>query len=126
MSSNRYEMNHSLDHLFVAKTLTMKQKPKKNNQCEDSDEEDNDVDVENLDDNGEREIDRPAAICCDIKELVYKVMLERNLTPDSSVVKLGADDGQGIFKITVQVLSKESTDKEVTKRMKYSQVTISI
>ena len=114
----RYERNHSLDHLFEPKTLEFKSKPKKG---DDEDSNDYTEDDQLLDENGLKTIIRPAAVCTDIKELVYSTMMMRNMTPDNTAIKVGADDGQGILKITLQLLTKDKVEKE-EERAKYSQV----
>ena len=38
----------------------------------------------------------------DPREFVYKTMMEQNLDPQETLVKVGLDDGQQTFKITVQ------------------------
>ena len=66
---------------------------------------------------------RPFVVCNDPKEFIAKVMLERNLDPKTTDIKIGADDGQGLFKLNVQLLSHygECTNPG---RARYSDVSI--
>ena len=54
-------------------------------------------------------------MCADPEELVYKVIHDRHMDPSNVEIKIGADDGQGIFKICVQILSKENGESSKTK-----------
>ena len=96
------ERNHSLDHLFDCKDIDLKFKPKKKKVEEDSSsEEDSGYDTENVDADGLVNIVRPSVVCTDPQEFVYKAMMDRNLDPESTTVKVGLDDGQKIFKVRV-------------------------
>ena len=101
----RTEMNHSLDQYFDVRQVNLKEKPKKL--------EDDDIDkwTDNVDEDGHHDIVRPVVVCKDVKEFIYHIMMERNLDPEDTVVKIGADDGQKIFKLNVQLL-KRSQDVE--------------
>lgn len=121
---DRVERNHSLDHLFEGRMLKLKLKPKKK-KATDSDSESEAEDSDSvLDSDGCKDILRPAAICTDPEELIYKVMLERGLDMENTDIKIGADDGQGIFKLNVQLVSKkkESLDVDTKSRASYSSV----
>ena len=118
------ERNHSLDHLFEGRMLKLKLKPKKK-KATDSDSESEVEDSDSvLDSDGCKDILRPAAICTDPEELIYKFMLERGLDMENTDIKIGADDGQGIFKLNVQLVSKkkESLDVDTKSRASYSSV----
>ena len=103
----RIAQNHSLDDLFHGKYMSLKYKPKKrkdDDTSEDEVENENDLD---LDTEGCLDIDRPVVVCKDPKELVAKVMLDRSMDPENTLIKIGADDGQGLFKLNVQLLSRD-------------------
>ena len=110
--------NKSLDYLFEGKIINLKYKPKAKKDSSSEIEES----TENIDDDGLTDIIRPAVVCCDPQELVYKIMMERNMDIDNTIVKVGADDGQGIFKINVQLLSKNPEVTEDNLRSTYSEV----
>ena len=96
--------NHSLDQLFEGRHISLKEKPKKkNNDDLDQTNENYHIssDEEMLDEEGLKDIVRPVVICKDPKEFVYLLMMERNLDPNHTQVKIGADDGQKIMKINV-------------------------
>ena len=115
----RIALNHSLDSLFEGKHLKLKHKPKKRKD-DTSEDESSDEDIE-LDEEGCHDIVRPVVVCNDPEEFIAKVMLERNMDPEKTNIKIGADDGQGLFKLNVQLLSQESEADE-TARAKYSDV----
>ena len=52
-------------------------------------------------------------------------MMERNLDPEKTDIKIGADDGQGVFKLNVQLLSSER-ESDNPGRAKYSDVSRNI
>ena len=52
-------------------------------------------------------------------------MHDRNMDPDNTDIKIGADDGQGLFKINVQLLTRDK-EPESNSRAKYSEVRIII
>ena len=58
----------------------------------------------------------------DPREFVYKTMMEQNLDPQETLVKVGLDDGQQIFKITVQLVTPATEEHIKGKRAKYSEV----
>ena len=100
MRENRVNLNHSVDEFFDLKTITLKFKPKKGDDthCD-----------ELLDENGCVDVSRPVIYCKDINGLVQKIIKERDLDPQNIVIKIGADDGQGIFKINLQILSSANS-----------------
>ena len=105
LRNSRIDTNHSLDNLFEGKMLNLKHKPPKGVQIE--------SEVDNC---GLVEISRPVVICKDPQSFVLRVILDRNLDPQKCHVKIGADDGQGIFKINMQILSSsENGDLEKEK-----------
>ena len=119
-------LNHSLDELFEGRMIKLKYKPKKKKKGEDTEEDSDSSDEElELDDDGLQDIIRPVAVCRDPHEFVSKVMMDRNMTLDETDIKIGADDGQGLFKINIQLLSNEK-QTEPTSRAKYSDVSWSI
>ena len=101
----RIAQNHSLDDLFHGKYMSLKYKPKKRKDDDTSEDEVED-DME-LDAEGCLNIDRPVVVCRDPQELVAKVMHDRNMNPENTLIKIGADDGQGLFKLNVQLMSKD-------------------
>ena len=116
---SRLILNHSLDDLFEGKKMSLKFKPK---QKKSDDESSDDEDFE-LDDDGCQDVVRPVVICKDPKEFIAKVMLERNLDPENTDIKIGADDGQGLFKLNVQLLSRGG-EGEDPGRARYSDVSL--
>ena len=52
---------------------------------------------------------------------MYKVTHDRNMDPNNTDIKIGADDGQGLFKINVQLLARDK-EPERNCRAKYSEV----
>ena len=121
--TERVVLNHSLDDsLFVGKHMMLKHKPKKKKEDSSEDEDSSDEDVE-LDEDGCLDIVRPVVVCSDPREFIAKVMLDRNMDPEKTFIKIGADDGQGLFKLNVQLLSSE-VETENNGRAKYSDVSI--
>ena len=114
---SRVVLNHSLDDLFEGKMMSLKFKPKKKK----SDDESSDDEDFELDEEGCQDVVRPVVICKDPKEFIAKVMLERNLDPENTDIKIGADDGQGLFKLNVQLLSRGG-EGEDSSRARYSDV----
>ena len=96
----RVTLNHSLDSLFEGKSLILKHKPKKKKGSDDSDEESSSEEADDLDEEGCQDIVRPVVVCKDPKEFIAKVMMERNMDPENTDIKIGADDGQGMFKLS--------------------------
>jgi hypothetical protein len=85
--------------------MKLKYKPKKKKDESTSEiTEDKDVD---LDSDGCYDVVRPVVLCSDPEELIYKVIHDRNMDPQNTDIKIGADDGQNIFKICLQVLSHD-------------------
>ena len=121
----RVTLNHSLDSLFEGKSLILKHKPKKKKASDDSDEESSSEEADDLDEEGCQDIVRPVVVCKDTKEFIAKVMLERNMDPENTDIKIGADDGQGMFKLNVQLLTSDR-ESENSGRAKYSDVSINI
>ena len=120
----RVTLNHSLDQLFEGKHIKLKLKPKKKKEDEVA-EDDNDSQDDILDDDGCLDIVSPVVLCSDPQEFVYKVMHDRNMDPNNTDIKIGADDGQGLFKINVQLLTRDK-EPESNSRAKYSEVRIII
>ena len=89
--------------MLEGKHIKLKYKPKNKDLDEGSS---SDEDIE-LDDEGCQDVVRPVVVCNDPKEFIAKVMLERNLDPKTTDIKIGADDGQGLFKLNVQLLSHD-------------------
>ena len=77
-----------------------------------------------MDEDGLKDILRPVVVCTDPQEFLHKVMLERNMLDVANTdIKIGADDGQKIFKINVQLMSKSLEDElEPRSRAYYSDV----
>ena len=119
-SAARVVLNHSLDSLFEGKHMQLKHKPKKKKTDISEEEDSSDEEVE-LDDEGCLDIVRPVVICSDPGEFIAKVIVERNMDPEQTVIKIGADDGQGLFKLNVQLLSREG-ETGSDGRAKYSDV----
>ena len=115
---SRVDQNHCLDDLFEGRMVKLKHKPKKKK--EDSETEESDSD---LDEDGLKDILRPVVVCTDPQEFLHKVMLERNMDVANTDIKIGADDGQKIFKINVQLMTKSLEDElEPRSRASYSDV----
>ena len=115
----RVALNHSLDQLFEGKHIKLKLKPKKKK--EEDAEDDNDSQDDILDDDGCLDIVSPVVLCSDPQEFVYKVTHDSNMDPNNTDIKIGADDGQGLFKINVQLLARDK-EPERNCRAKYSEV----
>ena len=108
----RVALNHELDDLFKGKYLNLKLKPRKKSE----EGKENYVDEHpELDNDGCIDIVRPVVVCADPEELIYKVIHDHHMDPSNTEIKIGADDGQGIFKICVQILSKENGEPSKTK-----------
>merc|ERR1719186_1373133 len=105
---DRVEQNYSLDHLFEGRMVKLKHKPKKKK--DDDDDDDSEESDSELDQDGLKDIVRPVVVCSVPQEFIYKVMMERNMDIDNTDIKIGADDGHNIFKINVQLVSKEQKD----------------
>ena len=118
---SRVEQNHCLDDLFEGRMVKLKHKPKKKKDDSDSEESDS-----NLDEDGLKDILRPVIVCTDPQEFLHKVMLERNMDVENTDIKIGADDGQKIFKINVQLMSKiqEEVELDSKSRASYSEVSL--
>ena len=99
----RVALNHELDYLFEGKHMKLKYKYKKDESTSEI-TEDEDVD---LDRHGCYDVVRPVVLCSNPEELIYKVIHDRNMDPQNTDIKIGADDGQNIFKICLQVLSHD-------------------
>ena len=121
----RVALNHSLDSLFEGKIMTLKHKPKKKKESDSSEEDSSSEEPDDLDEEGCQDIVRPVVVCRDPKEFIAKVMMERNLDPEKTDIKIGADDGQGVFKLNVQLLSSER-ESDNPGRAKYSDVSRNI
>ena len=121
----RVALNHSLDSLFEGKSMILKHKPKKRKESDNSEEESGSEEPDELDEEGCLDIVRPVVVCRDTKEFIAKVMMERNMDPEKTDIKIGADDGQGVFKLNVQLLSSER-ESENPGRAKYSDVSRNI
>ena len=119
--SARIELNHSIDGLFEGKFMKFKHKPKQKKDDSSEDDDSGEDDLE-LDEEGCQDIVRPVVICSDPQELIAKVMLDRNMDPDNTDIKIGADDGQGLFKLNVQLLSRDRENRDTTGRAKYEDV----
>ena len=114
------EQNYSLDHLFEGRMVKLKHKPKKKK--DDDDDDDSEESDSELDQDGLKDIVRPVVVCSVPQEFIYKVMMERNMDIDNTDIKIGADDGHNIFKINVQLVSKEQKDSTSKSRASYSDV----
>ena len=87
----RVALNHSLDELFEGRQIKLKYKPKKKKKDDDAEDDADEDDEENLvvDDDGLVDIVRPVALCNDPAEFVCKAMLDRNLNPAETDIKIG-------------------------------------
>ena len=115
---DRVETNHSLDDMFEGRLVKLKLKPKKKKD-DDSDSDDSESDSE-YDEDGLKDIVRPVALCKDPREFIYRVMMERNLDIENTDIKIGADDGQQIFNINVQLVSKDQPELEADPKTRAS------
>ena len=95
LSAELTSRNHSMDDLFKKIDLDLKRKPSKK-QLEDSDEEEGDLDEPfmELDSDGCIDIKRVGIFATDLDELVAYLIVNRNLDPAATEVKIGLDDGQ--------------------------------
>ena len=107
MSKKLSEVNPYIDESFISKTIKMKAKPKRNEE----------VDPENLDEEGFRDIEAVGVykqmclflliflykqvFCSDCDKIVSEVMTIRDMTPESTDVQCGFDSGQGVLKLAV-------------------------
>ena len=113
--------NNFLDGHFKKVDLNLKFKPPKNN-SEDSDSEQEESNVE-VDKDGCIDIKRVGIFTNERGEFVSHLMLHRVLDAESTLVKIGLDDGQGIFKICLSLQSYMSASEESQpKKARYSDV----
>ena len=69
-----------------------------------------------------RDVEKTVVYAKDVEELAGFVMKERNLAPENSVVQIGLDDGQGLFKVLMSVKAKDTaTEEPKAKKTKYSE-----
>ena len=76
--------------------------------------------LENMDEYGLIDTERPVVFCQDPKSFIYNIMMERNMDIDNTLIKIGIDDGQGILKINVQITEHGSSGDCSKSRSKYS------
>ena len=55
----------------------------------------------------------------DVEDLACFIMEARNLTPSSSMIQIGIDDGQGLLKIMMSIKEKENESEVKGKKSKY-------
>ena len=117
--------NHYLDPHFKKVELDLKFKPAKKDLADSEDEisDDEGDDTVKVDENGCIDIKRVGVFINDLDEFVAHLIVHRALDPEKTLVKIGLDDGQGIFKVCMSLQSYQSASKEPTpKRSKYSDV----
>ena len=68
-----------------------------------------------------RKVDVPVVFAKDVEELVCFVMKERGLTPETSLVQIGIDDGQGLLKVMLSVKEKNPQEETKGKKAKYKE-----
>ena len=114
--------NHFLDGHFKKVDLKLKFKPPKKNSDDSESEQEEETNVK-VDKDGCIDIQRVGIFTNELDELVAHLMLDRVLDPESTLVKIGLDDGQGIFKICMSLQSYISASEEnQPKRSRYSDV----
>jgi hypothetical protein len=115
--------NHFLDGHFKKVDLKLKFKPhKKNSDDSESEQEEEEMNVK-VDKDGCIDIQRVGIFTNELDEFVAHLMLDRVLDPESTLVKIGLDDGQLIFKICMSLQSYISASEEnQPKRARYSDV----
>ena len=104
LSEALVQRNKMLDHLFITKEITIKEK--KNSENIDSDTE-----YEELD-GGYISKSTKGVFCSDCDEVVQLVLFERGLDPHDCDVHCGFDGGQGILKIGVTITERNDSCKE--------------
>ena len=62
---------------------------------------------------------KPAVIAKNVEDLAALVMAERGLKPETSVIQIGIDDGQGLLKVMMTVKEKERPEVVKNKKVKY-------
>ena len=116
--------NHYLDSHFKKVNLDLKFKPAKKDLADSDDEtSEEEDDLAELDENGCIDIKRVGVFTNELDEFVAHLMVHRVLDPETTLVKIGLDDGQGIFKVCMSLQSYETAREETKpKRAKYSDV----
>ena len=67
-----------------------------------------------------KEVDLPVVYAKNVEELASLIMVERGLTPETSLVQIGIDDGQNLLKVMMSVKEKDPEPVEPrAKRFKY-------
>ena len=89
------ESNHKLDNLFTIKKLKLEESVKEK-------EDENSKKKKTVYVEKEQEV----IICTDVELLVAKVMEERNLDPDDTLIQIGLDDGQSQLKVNLRLILK--------------------
>ena len=121
------DRNHYLDEHFRKVELDLKFKPAKKD-IEDSDDDDSEDEIGEkvvLDENGCVDIKRVGVFTTELDEFVAHLMQLRVLDPETTIVKIGLDDGQGIFKVCLSLQTLTPAQDQIKpKRAKYSDVII--
>ena len=65
-------------------------------------------------------VEKPAVITKNVDELAAFVMEERNLSPETSEIQIGIDDGQNLVKVMMTIKDKDKLEPD-KKKMKYSE-----
>ena len=89
------ESNHKLDNLVTIKKLKLEESVKEK-------EDENSKKKKTVYVEKEQEV----IICTDAELLVAKVMEERNLDPDDTLIQIGLDDGQSQLKVNLRLILK--------------------
>ena len=109
--------NHELENMFYKKEMVMKEKPKKDQDIENTAEG---MEEDTIDREGLGTVNRPGIFVKDIDSFTKFLVNERSLDPHNHVVQFGFDDEQGILKIMEIVKSSEVVQGKEEKRSKYS------
>ena len=78
--------------------------------------EDEDVDKKKKRKKEIQKVDIPVVFAKDVEDLASLIMTERGLTPETSLVQVGIDDGQGLLKVMLSIKEKNDDVLEVKAR----------
>ena len=99
LASEMTERNHYMDKHFRKVDLDLKFKPAKKDSEDSDDNSEDEYDKAVKDENGCVDIKRVGVFTNELDEFVAHLMQLRVLDPNTAILKIGLDDGQGIFKV---------------------------
>ena len=67
------------------------------------------------------DVEKPAVLVKNVENFAALVMKERNLTPETSEIQIGIDDGQDLVKIMMTIKEKEKPEAAKNKKVKYKE-----